>query len=228
MSGVPAKLSLPEAQQFYENLIALGKVGRFNPEDLLRLIAGECDFISVKNRYGFSGLTQIGVAELNALGWKGGEFYLADPAEQVKWSAKYFESWRRRAGLQRWESAAQMWCANLAPAHLNRVDGVVYSEKEHGMQYRANAWLDAAGLEGRPGRNDKVITLDDLDAALDVAVKRNQSKFDLAIKNLNIVKMQLALSETGRAPVDLPDLRDPWLSEVRFPTWPGAVTQPSS
>lgn len=179
-----AWLRLPAAQPFYEALLDLGEAGRWDPVDMLTLIAGECDLILMRrpNAHGYQGLTQIGRRELVSLGWREAEmgpFCLAPPETQIVYSAKYFEEWRRRLGFERWKSAGHLWAANLAPAHSKRLDGVVYSELEHPVQYRANRWLDLNG--------DRVIHRDELTAALAKSVKSSIGRYTLATESLAVV-----------------------------------------
>jgi hypothetical protein len=146
---------------------------------MILLIAGECEFQSVRNRYGYEGLTQIGQSELRGLGWDTvaqGPFFKARPEVQMPITARYFAEWRRRLKIPRWESAGHLWACNLAPAHLKRVDGVVYSEMEHAAQYRANKWLDL--------NRDGVITRDELTRALGIAAAKCRADYELALAGL--------------------------------------------
>lgn len=132
------------------------------PEDFLLLIAGECDFVwGAKNKYGFQGMTQMGGPALRAAGWdasKMGEFCDARPVVQLPYSLSYFRHWRKSTPNNRFENAGMLWLANLAPAHLKRTDGVVYSQSQHPTQYAANAGLDVD--------RDGIISVNDLTAKM--------------------------------------------------------------
>ena len=182
-------LELPAAQAFYEALLDREDSHRWRAEDVITLIAGECDLILMRtpNSHGYQGLTQIGRSELRALGWRDswGPFCLAPPDVQVEYTGRYFEGWRRRLAFERWESAGHLWAANLAPAHSKRLDRVVYSELEHPAQYRANRWLDLDG--------NGVITRDELtEALLTKAVPRCRARYDLALRGLTTVSEERA------------------------------------
>ncbi len=187
MNGVAGGewLVMPGAAPFFEALVEHGALGAWDPVDMLTLMAGECDLILMDrpNSHGYQGLTQIGSKELRALGWKDawGAFCKAPPAVQVEYTARYFADWRIRLGIVRWTSPGHLWACNLAPAHLTRVDGVVYSEMAHGAQYRANRWLDRNG--------DGVITRDELTMALELtAVPRCIARYKLARAGLAYVQ----------------------------------------
>lgn len=134
-----------------------------DPADFVLLVAGECDFVwSAKNKYGFQGMTQMGGPALRAAGWDSstmGEFCAARPVIQLPYSLRYFRSHLRRVPGGKYANAAQLWLANLAPAHLGRADGVVYSREKHPKQYSANAGLDVD--------RDGVITVSDLQVKMD-------------------------------------------------------------
>lgn len=190
LKKIPIDLSLPGGREFYEALIKYGRRGRWNPADMLRLIAGECDFYSVQNVYGYQGITQIGTNELASLGYHSGsrgDFWKLPAAEQLEFTYKYFEEWRVRKGIQRWEDAGHLWEANLAPAHLG--SDIVYVKVTHKAQYNANAWLDVNG--------DGIIKRWELDEALTRAAnsEHNKPKYLLGLANLEVVKMQLTLQE---------------------------------
>lgn len=178
-------LALPSGRAFFEALVEESEAGAFDSWDMITLITGECDLILMvrPNSHGYQGLTQIGARELRALGWdqaKRGEFCRAPPEVQIRISAAYFADHRKRYGIARWTSAGHLWAANLAPAHLPRVDGVVYAELTHAAQYRANKWLDR--------NSDGVITRAELtDALVKVAVPRSRARYELAIASLDEV-----------------------------------------
>jgi pimeloyl-ACP methyl ester carboxylesterase len=187
-----AWLSLDAGRPFYEAILEREGSHAWRAEDVVLLIAGECDLILMDrpNAHGYQGLTQIGKNELRALGWRDtwGPFCQAAPDVQIEYTGRYFQGWRERLGLERWESAGALWAANLAPAHSKRVDRVVYAELEHPAQYRANKWLDLNG--------DGVIHREELTEALRTkAVPRCRIRYDLAIRNLAKVR-----AETGPRP----------------------------
>lgn len=134
-----------------------------DPADFLLLMAGECDFVwTAKNKWGFQGMTQMGAGALRAVGWNSstmGEFCSARPVVQLPYSLAYFRSHLKRLPTGKYENAAQLWLANLAPAHLGRADGVVYSQAKHPGPYSANAGLDVD--------RDGVITVADLQVKMD-------------------------------------------------------------
>jgi len=175
-------LTLPRARPFFESLVRLGDEGAWSPRAMITLIAGECDLILMErpNAHGYQGLTQIGSSELRSLGWDQatrGAFCKAAPEVQIEYTARYFAAKRKLFGFERWRSAGHLWAANLAPAHLARVDGVVYGELESGPQYRANRWLDLD--------HDGLITCDELTTALEtVSVPRCRARYDLALASL--------------------------------------------
>lgn len=214
-----AWLDLETGRAFYDALLDREPTHMWRAEDVVLLIAGETDLIRMTrpNSHGYAGPTQLGKAQLKALGWTGTseEFCLAEPAVQIDFAGRYFQEWRVRLGLKRWESAGALWFCNLAPAHLKRPDGVVYSELEHGAQYRANRWLDLNG--------DKVIHVDELtQALLTKAVPRCRVRYDLAIRNL--ARVRAARGQWTEKDLTLhPDLRDPHLSEVNFGKDPEAA-----
>lgn len=188
MNDASAWLQLESGRLFYEGLLDREEPCRWRAEDVILLMAGECDLILLDhpNAYGYQGLTQIGVNELASLGWKTitmGPFCLAPPHVQLEYTGRYFNYWRRRYGIERWDSAGHLESANLAPAHLLRVDGVVYSQMQHQAQYRANRWLDL--------NKDGVITRDELTKALlTQSVPRCQARYDLALANLAKVRAE--------------------------------------
>lgn len=149
--------------EFFEALALQCPGVGIDPADFLLLIAGECDFVwSAKNKWGFQGMTQMGGPALRAAGWdasKMGEFCRARPVVQLPYSLSYFRSHLKRLPAGKYENAAQLWLANLAPAHLGRSDGVVYSMAKHPGPYSANRGLDVD--------RDGVISVDDLKAKMD-------------------------------------------------------------
>lgn len=186
MADSAAWLQLDAGRPFYEALLDGEERFAWRAEDVVLLIAGECDLLLLErpNAHGYEGLTQIGPRELRALGWRVdtmGPFCKAAPHVQIEYTGRYFEDWRERLGIARWESAGHLWAANLAPAHSKRVDRVVYSELEHPAQYRANRWLDLDG--------DRVIERDELDEALlTIAVPRCRARYELALEGLRTVR----------------------------------------
>ena len=186
------------------------KVG-IEPVEFLVLIAGECDFVwQAKNKYGFQGMTQMGTPALRAAGWdssKMGEFCAALPVVQLPYSLKYFRHWQASTPNGRYENPGMLWLANLAPAHLKRTDGVVYSRSQHPQQYAANAGLDVD--------RDGVITVSDLTAKMRSLVDgtapgrgRTSQLYAEAVDRLNARKPRAAHIATypsvGVVSVDVP------------------------
>jgi hypothetical protein len=114
----------------YDRLLAEGEAGGFAPIMLGTVIGAESEFrtdIPNKEGSGAEGLTQMMPDVLLSLGWKpglpaydaaGGDFSRAPVSVQLDFAYKYFAYWRRRFGLAKWASRAQMYLANFLPADL--------------------------------------------------------------------------------------------------------------
>jgi hypothetical protein len=183
----------PGSRDFFVALIECGEKGKWRPEDMLQLIACECDFRSVRNKAGYSGLTQIGAQELSSFGWstqRDGPFHLAPPATQIRRGTfPYFEQKRKnpvcKVPPEGWQDAAHLWHANLAPGHVGREDGIVYLRLTHRQQYAANARLDA--------NNDGVIDREDLKKVIARDVEANRASMVVALEALSIVREEMRL-----------------------------------
>lgn len=202
MSRPPVPLAhwllLPGARSFYVALIECGAKGLWSPVEMLRLIACECDYRSVRNKHGYSGLTQIGDSELRSFGWdaaRDGAFHLAPPDVQIRRGTfPYFEQKRRNpicgVAPTGWTDAAEMWHSNLAPAHAGRSDGVVYDRKTHPTQYLANSRLDV--IPGPDGKRKHVITRADLRVVIERDVEANRASYLVALDGLAHVQREIA------------------------------------
>lgn len=179
-------LRLPLSEPFYSALLSRESTCLWRAEDVILLIAGECDLILMDkpNSYGYQGLTQIGSIGLWNLGWRessDGQFCHAAPEVQVDYAGRYFDYWRHKYALRGWGSAGQLWACNLAPSHLINHDGIVFSELNEPAQYRANRWLDLS--------KDGLITQDELTKALlTLSVPRTEGRYQLALDALASVR----------------------------------------
>jgi hypothetical protein len=114
----------------YDRLLVESEAGGFAPIMLGTVIGAESEFrtnIPNQEGSGAEGLTQMMPPVLQTLGWESGlpayeaargDFSRAPVSVQLDFAYKYFAYWRRRFGLAKWASRAQMYLANFLPADL--------------------------------------------------------------------------------------------------------------
>lgn len=134
-------------EQDYDGLVVEAEAGGFSPVWLGTVIAAESEFQKdTPNREGSGavGLTQFMPDVLRALNWRpgtpaydlaGGDFGKAPVGTQLEYVYRYFAGWRRRFGLSRWRSRAQMYLANFLPADLpHGADGSFVLAQDQGRR----------------------------------------------------------------------------------------------
>jgi hypothetical protein len=110
-----------------------------------------------------------------------GYFHLAPVKVQLEYARRYFEDWRRRFGLGRWDSRVQLYLANLLPARIPIATGpeiAVLERVRWPSAYKVNAGLD----RNRDGR----ITVSELDFFVESATTgRAKGQYIVAWEGLN-------------------------------------------
>lgn len=116
--------------QDYDRLLLEGEAGGWSPVAFGTVIGAESEFetgVPNKAGSGAAGLTQMMPDTLWNLEWRpglpaydaaGGDFLRAPVSVQLDFAYRYFAYWRRRFGLARWASRAQLYLANFLPADL--------------------------------------------------------------------------------------------------------------
>lgn len=118
----------------YDRLLLEADAGGFAPIAFGTVIAAESEFKEDEPNHagsGAEGLTQMMPDVLEALNWRpgtpaydaaGGDFGKAPASVQLDFAYRYFAGWRRRFGLARWATRAQLYLANFLPADLPHGD----------------------------------------------------------------------------------------------------------
>lgn len=144
----------------------------------------------------------------------------ACPAPDVQ-LAEAFTFWRQFR-VDGFRSREALYCANISPARLRRPyddDTIIYSANpEDAHLPDATFWPRAYHDNAAPfglDPNDPLgrIRMRDLAVGLDKYVRENQTRYDAELA------AAIAMRANGApplAPVEVPDMRDPWLSEPRF------------
>lgn len=134
-------------EQDYDGLVVEAEAGGFSPVWFGTVIAAESEFQKdAPNREGSGavGLTQVMPDVLKALNWRpgtsayddvAGDFGKAPISVQLEFAYRYFREWRRRFGLARWRSRAQMYLCNFLPADLpHGADGSFVLAQDQGRR----------------------------------------------------------------------------------------------
>ncbi len=187
--------SLGFTNVFYQKLIRHANEQGFQPEWLLALFCSESGLNprAFNQNGGASGLSQIMPKTLYGLGWRGGNedfesvggiYRKLPPENQIDWTAKYFDGWRRAFQLPSWSSRGQMYVANFLPRevpHAKSPDYILCSNVGATRYiYVANAGLDHV----RKGN----ITVGDMEIAIANAVKSTERKYLAALGSLDRVR----------------------------------------
>lgn len=118
------------ASSDYDYFLDACEAGQIAPSHMAKVIGAESEFrCNVPNHLGSGaqGLTQLMPDTRKALGWRpgqlefdqnGGDFCRATVRVQLMYAFRYFQDWRRRFGLRRWDTLAQLFIANLLPAEV--------------------------------------------------------------------------------------------------------------
>lgn len=153
------------------------EAGQIPPVALAKVIAAESEFVcNAPNRYGSGaeGLTQMMPETLRHLGWHPGAIdydrvrgvFCRSPVRvQLQYAFRYFQDWRRRFGLRRWEGVPQLFLANFLPVAVpHAADGryVLAGQGRRMAVMAQNAGLDL----NRDGR----IVVDEAEAFVEGAV----------------------------------------------------------
>ena len=183
---------------FYEKLVdGCASIGAA-PEAMLGMMTAESGITcAARNASGAQGLTQLMPSTVRNLGYdesKRGPFAAAAPEVQLNFALAYFSQWRRHFGLGGFVNRAQLYQCNFMPATLEGAydpEEVLIARSKWSIGYDENRWLDANG--------DFVITLGELEAAIETAVGRTQHRYYDALASLAVVRGYPAVNEVPAA-----------------------------
>lgn len=172
---------------FSKRLAELEGPCKLRGEWVLAMMASEAGFNPrAKNSMGFQGLTQIGTKELKALGYdeaKRGPYNMADPVTQLEFGCKFWEEWRLRLKLEKWENRAHLYQCNFMPmtAAGPFFDAEVLIDRaKWALGWKANAGLDA--------NKDGLITAGEMELHMSRSVRALQARYDAEVAALEAAR----------------------------------------
>jgi hypothetical protein len=198
------------------------EAGRIPPQLLAEVIGAESEFVcNQPNRMGSGaeGLTQLMGDTRRNLGWRpgaaeydqaGGDFCRASVHVQLMYAFRYFAEWRRRFGLARWDTRAQLYLANFLPAEIPYAADGTYLLAGQGKRMavlRQNPGLDLNG--------DGKILVEEADAFVRKAAEgRARRPLQTALTGIDAARRRRKVPlEEPSEPSGLPTLRD--VADVR-------------
>lgn len=208
----------------YDRLLIESEAGGFTPIAFGTVIAAESEFESSQANHagsGAKGLTQMMPSVLEALGWRpgtpafdvcDGDFGKAPVSIQLEFAYRYFREWRKRFGLARWRTRAQMYLANFLPADLpHGADGSFVLAADQGRRPKVYA-QNWRGLDRN--RDGKILVAEVELFLVDAISRRARQPFAVFLEGVQRARARRGLIEVeyhndhdDKGPQDVVDVR---------------------
>lgn len=198
----------------YDLLLELAREGRFRAEDLAAVMAAESDLrCEATSGSGATGLTQMMPGTLKALGWERdpayaharGDLCAAPLYVQLQYASKYFNGWRHRFRLPRWESRTQLFLANFLPAELGHADEpghvIAADQGKRPLVYRQNRTLDR-------DRNGRIEVAEAEAFVVEATRTRARARYVTAMAGLALARARRGEEDEAPTSIPSPGLRD--------------------